>query len=505
MQTSQAFSGSMGQHNYEELIALSKARPLVFLVLPLSRGVEYCVCVSCPFKYIRHSCSQRPRCTWMHSLRPAAGPPGRGRHTWRMAPPRVRRANGKPVACRLRNPYVCVHPYSSLKIYGSVRVSTIVPLHELRAPHTVSCGGSGGAMQPLRVPWLLVLLISSHAAKAQAETLLRGVSNTSYVSIDLDGTVHVAAPRSAITAPFCAGLSGSIYTLELNSTSRRVHLVSKDKQPFYSYALPFTLDSISAFNAGLDWHLTSGEDDLFITGPDQLGFIHLLSVSPTAKSYTDVLQYGEGTRLSRGLSTFDTTRKELWVQVAYDTSKARPTNSDPFRAFLKRYDMVSGSLMDIVEDDSAMGALVYDSSLGHVYGLGWCAATPATRCLYRITTVNTTTPTIDEVASLPIKYQLIMAGVATTSKGLLYVVMAPDAAHEPTAAPGAPALKCHADPTDPSTVLCTRRGDAGAGADAGAQWQLVSIDLRSGKLHGAPTMLSWGSAAPKVLLCGVGV
>lgn len=350
---------------------------------------------------------------------------------------------------------------------------------------------------------------------------LRGLTPTGHVAINLEsGRVQYAARASTVTAPACALSAGALYSLSLNNNHTRVMLANATS----SHPMPFAVESVAAFAAGLDWHMASSADgSLLVTGPDDLGFVHLLNVTSGGSHWSDLLQYGLGTRLAHPVSSYDSHRAELWMQVVYDVSLAAPAlgssrplvgaataafvssiapHAGKYRAYLTRHDVLTKTLMDVVPDPYALAALVFDPASAQTYGIGWCAPATLTRCLYRVANLHnaSTPPVLKAVATLPPAYKLIMAGAAKVSNGVLYVVMAADKTAHSEGPPASP-LHCVADAGPADATVCNRRGD-GSQATSGAEWQVVGIRLASGAMLARAPRLDWDGASPEVLLCG---
>ena len=363
------------------------------------------------------------------------------------------------------------------------------------------------------------MLATTLVAASVATTLLQGISRTALVSIDLQsGVVQKQQPRNPlITAPACALSNSTFFTLIQNaSQGLLLHAVrGKTSQQF---PLPFDVKSAANVGMGLDLHMASdGEGNVLITGPDQLGFVHMLNVSAPGH-YEDVIQYSEGTRLARGISAFDHARGELWLQVAYDTSGYQPgqgqASNDTYATYLKRYDMATKTLLDVVADPQGLAVLAFDdsASVSAAHGIGWCATRPRTRCLFRLNSLtngkSANTPVLEEVAPLPPAHQLIMAGVAKVAAGVLYVVMAPSndaqGPHHATykAVPSPSPLHCKRPAGGEGPAICTRDGD-GLAADAAAARRVVGVELATGTVRHPPVALDWQGAPAELVLCGL--
>jgi hypothetical protein len=347
---------------------------------------------------------------------------------------------------------------------------------------------------------------------------LRGTTPAGRVSVDTEsGKVQIEARSATVTAPVCALSAGVLHTLQLDDNHTGVVMSSGDEAS--QYPMPFPVESVASFAAGLDWHMTSSSyRSMLVAGPDMLGFVHLLNVTAGGRHWSDLLQYGLGARLAHPVSSYDCQRDEVWLQVVYDVSDGNSSHArvgaaasasssnastmGKYRAYLTRHDVAKRSLLDVVPDPYALATLAFDEGSAMTYGIGWCAPPGLSRCLYRVAVAankSTVPPMLQLVASLPSAYKLIMAGSATVSKGVLYAIMAADEANYSRKSPSAP-LHCVADDSAAGAAICNRRGD-GTQATHSARWQIVGVQLASGKVLTQAPQLDWDGASPEILLC----
>eukprot|EP00750_Incisomonas_marina_P001129 INCI10938.1.p1 GENE.INCI10938.1~~INCI10938.1.p1 ORF type:complete len:336 (+),score=44.99 INCI10938.1:62-1069(+) len=190
--------------------------------------------------------------------------------------------------------------------------------------------------------------------------------------------------------------------IEALSTSTGATLV-QNELPFYAG------DTVEDFTMGYDFYIdpcaacaleasetvgesggsssTSNETSrLLVTGPDEIQFIHMVTVEPAPGKahYNDLLQYSGGYRLARSASTFDVSRGEEWLQVVYDVSQAETvgTSSDvripaqirkePVAPYLKRYDVATTAVVDIIPDIATTVAMEFDPTSQTIILVGDC-------------------------------------------------------------------------------------------------------------------------------------
>ena len=110
--------------------------------------------------------------------------------------------------------------------------------------------------------------------------------------------------------------------------------------------MPFYPQATSVeFLLGLDYYMdttSTTNKNLSIVGPDEIQFIHMVEVEIKENkkiAYNDILQYGGGLRLARGLSTFDLKQNQQWLQVVYDVSNNNSnTNNNSSQRHLEDVD-----------------------------------------------------------------------------------------------------------------------------------------------------------------------
>ena len=286
-------------------------------------------------------------------------------------------------------------------------------------------------------------------------------------------------------------LSRSNQTVSLMNVDMKTSKAVRSPLPFYP------LSTAAEFRLGLDFYLSIENKDiersanLSLVGPDEIQFIHMLEaeIQKGGKlGFNDILQYSGGLRLARGQAVFDSARQQHWLQVVYDVSNTTNSIVTP-SAYLKRYDIKTGSLIDVIPDFGTSAILQFDDATSNIFAIGWCQNIAKRRCLFRIEDLShgdmqTSSPTVKQLYELPWEYDLIMSGVSSIDSGILYIVarkrvrgISRTVNHTPSSV-----LVCHGG----ELGICERFGDAKfssngkAIADKDKNFAVIGVDLSNG-------------------------
>lgn len=304
------------------------------------------------------------------------------------------------------------------------------------------------------------------------------------------------AEGSSVTLGTSCGKNGQSFFF-LSRTNQTVSLINVDMKSSKAIKSPlpfYPLRTASEFKQGLDFYLsvenkgTEQSTNFSLVGPDEIQFIHMLEAEMQQDgklSFNDILQYSGGLRLARGQAAFDSTRQQHWLQVVYDVSNTTNGVLAP-RAYLKRYDVKTGSLLDVIPDVGTSAVLHFDASTGNIFAVGWCQNVSKQRCLFRVENLShngmrTSSPNVEQLYKLPLEYDLIMSGVSSIDDGILYIVAHKRARGTVDSAPS-PVLVCHGG----DLGTCERFGDAMFSMDgnetAGKHkvFAVIGIDLSNG-------------------------
>lgn len=233
----------------------------------------------------------------------------------------------------------------------------------------------------------------------------------------------------------------------------------------------------------LDAGLNSGSNTtsrLVVTGPDEIQFIHMVTVEPTPKKahYNDFLQYSGGYRLARSVSAFDTQRGEEWLQVVYDVSldAGVDVKTAPVEPYWKRYDVAKKTVVDIIPDISTAVAVEFDPKSASLIILGNCgnqtSQAEGGQCVYRIDPSKATSstrprgrhagesatssaePHMELIAPLSANIEAVMGGSSTLDAEAGYLIVV--AALSNTTSEGATdtALSCEEESQVGPTLWC---------------------------------------------------
>lgn len=293
-------------------------------------------------------------------------------------------------------------------------------------------------------------------------------------------------------------------TVQLQSFNLLTKTKFVNNMPFYPQA------TSEEFLLGLDYYMdttSTTNKNLSIVGPDEIQFIHMVEVEIKENkkiAYNDILQYGGGLRLARGLSTFDLKQNQQWLQVVYDVSNNNSnTNNnssqrhledvDP-KIYFKRYDLNTASVLDIIPDIGNSAIFEYDIVTNNIFTIGWCTKkskeSSPQRCMFKIDNITKnskssilTSPKLESIFELPQYYDLIMSGVSSidSSNNILYFVVSKKPSNN---------LKLKKRSSSSSFVtcnggesgICKRYGDATSMGDNDDNFVVVGMNYLNGKI-----------------------
>jgi hypothetical protein len=355
---------------------------------------------------------------------------------------------------------------------------------------------------------LLILCCTCSLAGATTPLLIAGLASGGIFQLDLSSGMvdSVATEKNATLGISCArgGASGE-FLFYLNRASEGVELRQYDvsgKRQVSSSLLPFYKQSSKEeFSEGLDYYMdyaNTSRGRLSIVGPDEIQFIHMLeaSVMDGKLSYSDILQYPGGVRLKRGCSAFDVRRHQHWLQVAYDVSNSTESVVGIIRPklFLKRYDIPTSTVLDIVPDIGTSVLMHFDPTSGNLFTIGWCP-NGSKRCIFVMDKFGSN-PALRVRAELPQTYANIMSGVSfVDNHGVFYFVVQvlkqnPPVHHS--------LLQC----VEKDTAICWRVGDELPTSPLNEKdWYVVGVSTINGKVV-QEKQLSWNKMKPSILTCG---
>ena len=338
--------------------------------------------------------------------------------------------------------------------------------------------------------------------------------------------LQVGVDGSNVTLGTSCGKHGQSFFF-LSRANQIVSLINVDMKTSKAIKSPlpfYPLSTAREFKLGLDFYLSIENKDverstnLSLVGPDEIQFIHMLEaeIQQDGKlGFNDILQYSGGLRLARGQAVFDSARQQHWLQVVYDVSNTTNNTVTP-RAYLKRYDVKTGSLIDVIPDTGTSAVLQFDDATSNIFAIGWCQNAAKRRCLFRIEDLShgdmhTSSPTVKQLYELPLEYDLIMSGVSSIHSGILYIVArkrlrgtSRTVNHTPSSV-----LVCHGG----ELGICERFGDAmfssngKATADKHKLFAVIGIDLSNGHVvQEKPLMIRKDGIVAEYfvnLICGV--
>jgi hypothetical protein len=341
---------------------------------------------------------------------------------------------------------------------------------------------------PLLVMYLLIHRLSfAGGSRINMTGVLTSNNQGSFYSINVQSdsaTFNLLKTfSSTVAGGACAVEDDIIRSLVLREG--RLQLVNfntseKSKMSFIDLSnIGFITPTVENMKLGVDWYLTSGRNvsDVFIGGGDSIGFLHMLNYEMNG-DFSDIFEYGQGSKLSYSNSAFDHINNQLWIQTVFNTntnfSTANINNSKKYDIYVKQYDLTTNSLLNIVKDPS--NAQVIVSANNRIYTIGQCNTTSDVSFNY--TTTNTCLWSLDPSQTIPIftkeaelskNWDKIMASVFSISDDVLQIIVRVKKVKNQVEELVEP-LVCN------EASVCHRTRDATSFAGEG--WSVASVDLK---------------------------